>query len=508
MKDGPGTVYLVGAGPGGPDLITVRGARLLARADAVVYDRLAARELLDLAPAGAELYNVGKDGERGHAVDQDAINELLGELARRRRTVVRLKGGDPFLFGRGGEEMAHLLRAGIPCEMVPGITSALAAPAAAGIPVTHRGMATSVTFVTGRETPAKPGSQTDWTALARLGGTIVSLMGVGRLPQIVGALVDGGRSPETPAALVRWGTRPHQQVITGTLADIEGRAREAALRPPAVLVVGEVVRLRSELGWFERRALFGRTILITRPRAQSGPLRDALTELGAEVIAAPLFRIVPAKDREPLVRAASELASYDWVFITSANGVEALFATLGEMGRDARAFGSARIVAVGPATAAALGRHGVRADIVPERFVAEGILESLGGVDLAGRKALVWQATGARDALANGLRRAGAAVDRVEAYGRVEEPIDPDVARRLAGGEIDVVVFASASAARGLCKALGDRAFRDLSQSVVYAAIGPATSDQLRRLGARVGVEAGEHTAEGVVAALADHLSG
>ncbi|MBI5488759.1 MAG: uroporphyrinogen-III C-methyltransferase [Deltaproteobacteria bacterium] len=500
-------MYLVGAGPGDPGLITVRGAELLGRAGAVVHDNLPDRSLLDLAPAPAELHDVGRGDGSGHTIGRERIADLLESLARRHDVVVRLTAGDPFVFGYAGEELLRLRRAGIAWEVVPGVTSAVAAPAAAGIPVTHRRVARSVTFFGDHPDLEQGAGGTDWAALAAVPGTLVSLMGVGRLAEIAAALIAGGRAASPPAAVVRRGATPRQEVVVGTLADIAERAREREIRPPAVLVVGEVVALRERIAWFERRPLFGRAVLITRPRAQAGGLGERLRELGADVVPAPVFRIVPPADEAPLRDAAARLGTFDWVFLTSANGVDALFEKLAQSGRDGRAFGAARLAAIGPGTAAALGRRGVRADLVPRRFVAEGILEAFAGIDLSRSRVLVWRAEGARDVLPVGLRAGGASVEEVDAYRLADEPLDPLVIERIDAGGIDAAIFTSASTVRGLRRALGDERFSRLAARALLAAIGPVTADALRECGAPVGVEAAEHTVGGVVDALVDRLA-
>ncbi|MBI5489143.1 MAG: uroporphyrinogen-III C-methyltransferase [Deltaproteobacteria bacterium] len=509
-----GTVYLVGAGPGDPGLLTVRGAQLLRRADAVVYDLLANKALLQLVPPGAERVFVGKSGEHGHTMEQDQINDLLVSLARRRRTVVRLKGGDPFVFGRGGEEMLHLRDAGIPCQVVSGVTSALSAPACAGIPVTDRTAAKSLTIVTGNEDPGDCAGCVDWAGLAATPGTLVCLMCVKRLGVLTAALIRGGRPARTPAALVRDATTPRQQVVTGTLEDLATRARLAAVRPPAVFVVGEVVRLREKLAWFEARPLFGRTVLVASPRGRAEPLRAALAELGADVLDVGVFRLAPPPDPEAGRRAVASLGSTDWLVLTSTAAVESLWTTLDGVGLDLRALRAVRVAAAGPATAAVVARHGVRPDLVSALRSAASLSEAFAAHELRARRILLWggpETSGApldssQEGPAEALRRLGAAVQTVTAYGLADEPTPAAVLERIDAGEVEALVLISGSTTRGLRRVLGAERFAALAAKAFVASIGPMTSAAARRLGVNVGVEAAEHTMRGVVDALAGSM--
>jgi uroporphyrinogen III methyltransferase/synthase len=483
------TVYLVGAGPGDPGLLTVRGAELLRRADVVVHDRLSAEELLDLAPPQAERIDVGK--APGHArVSQEGINELLVEHGRSGRTVVRLKGGDPTVFARGGEEALALADAGVPFEIVPGITSAIAVPAYAGIPVTQRFSSTSFTVVTGHEDPSVPlEGSVDWEAVARVGGTIVVLMGVGRIRAITQRLIDGGRDPDTPAAAVIWGTRPDQRTVRATL----GTLADQDLQSPATIVVGAVAGL--DLGWFERRPLFGRTIVVTRARAQSSSLLARLRELGAATVELPAIRIdEPADGGAALRRAAADLAGFDWVVVTSPNGARRLLAAC----RDARAFGPAQVAAIGPGTADALREGNVEADLVPERFVAEGLLEVFPDPPAGGGTVLLARAAEARDVLPEGLRERGWSVEVVEAYRTVQGR--PSADELAAAASADVVTFTSSSTVRNFL------AVCDTVPPVV-ACIGPVTAATAREHGLHVDVEADVHTIDGLLDALVAHVA-
>jgi uroporphyrinogen III methyltransferase/synthase len=477
------TVYLVGAGPGAPDLLTLRGAELLRRADVVVHDRLSAAELLDLAPPTAERIDVGK--APGHArLSQEGINELLVHLGRAHETVVRLKGGDPFVFARGAEEAEALHAAGIRFEVVPGITSAIAAPAYAGIPVTWRFSSTSFTVVTGHEDPSvgEEGS-VDWDAVARVGGTIVILMGVARLPAITQRLLAAGLPPETPAAAVTWGTRPGQTTVRATLATLAG----AGVASPATIVIGAVAAAPAELNWFESRPLFGTRVVVTRARAQASELSDRLRELGAEVVEVPVIEIVDPGDSS-LADAVARLSTYDWVVVTSPNGARRLLDAV----PDARAFGAARLAAIGPGTAEALAAGHLVADLVPERFVAEGLLEVF--PDGPGR-ALLARAAEARDVLPDGLRAKGWEVDVVAAYRTVVGTPSPEAVD--AARTADMVTFTSSSTVRNYVDVLGLDAVPP-----VVACIGPITAATARELGLVVTIEATVHTIDGLVEAL------
>ncbi len=477
------TVYLVGAGPGDPDLITVRGAELLARADVVIYDRLSVADLLRQAPPHAELVSVGKT-PGGPTVPQERINELLVEHGRVHATVVRLKGGDPFVFARGGEEAAVLRDAGIDFEVVPGITSAIAAPAAAGIPVTLRYSSTAFTVITGHEDPRKS-SSIDWQAVARLGGTIIILMGVGRWPAISAALQRGGLSPDTPAAAVRWGTRPEQESIRATLATLG----EHRLASPSTIVVGEVAAI--DVGWFEQLPLFGKRVVVTRTRAQSSALAHRLRRLGAEPVEVPTISIIEPDDGGAALEAAvARVAAYDWVVFTSPNGVERFCRRL----RDARALGAVRVAAIGPGTAEALRRFNIVADLVPERHVAEGLLEAF-PPPAPGATVLLARATEARDVLPDGLRDAGWSVDVVPAYRTIAPAPDADDRAAVAGA--DIVTFTSSSTVRNFVAAFGAEACPP-----IVATIGPITTATARELGLAVDIEATDYSIDGLVAAL------
>jgi len=492
-----GTVYLVGAGPGDPGLLTVRAAELLARADVLVYDALASPGIVELATRAERIF-AGKRGGRKNVLSQDEISALLVDLARKHETVVRLKGGDPFVFGRGGEEALELARAGIPFEVVPGVTAGVAAPAYAGIPVTHRGLSTSVTLVTGHEDPTKAETEVDWEFLARGTGTLVFYMSVGRMEENFGRLIAAGRSPDTPAAAVEWGTYPRQRTVMGTMATLPEIARAANIGAPSIVLVGNVVSLRDELAWFDRRPLSGRCIVVTRARAQASEFAATLERLGAEVLQLPVIRIVPPADPAPLREAAARAETFDWIVFTSVNGVEHFFRELAGMGRDARALGAARVCAIGPATAAEAAKHGIRADLVPDEFVAEAAVEALAAAGVDGKRILLPRAEIARAVLPDGLRARGAEVVEVVAYRTVQDGAGADeVRRRLDAGEVDLVTFTASSTVRNFASLVG----ADVGRAKV-ASIGPVTSQTVREMGMAVEVEAAEYTIPGLVEAI------
>jgi uroporphyrinogen III methyltransferase/synthase len=499
-----GVVHLVGAGPGDPELITVRGRRLLERADVVVHDRLGTEALLGLCRPDAVLVDAGKASGRA-ALSQEEIGAELVRHAREGKEVVRLKGGDPFVFGRGGEEAAALRAAGVPFDVVPGVTSAIAAPGAAGIPVTHRGLATAFTVVTGHEDPGKPSEQTDWAALARTPGTLVVLMAMGDLAGIADALAAGGRPGDEPAACVEWATTPRQRSVVATLGTIAERAAAAGLGAPAVVVVGPVVGLSADVA-APGGPLAGRSVVVTRARAQASDLAAALRALGAEVAELPAIRIVPVADGPAIEAACDGLGDYDLVVLTSVNGVDAFFDRLAERGGDVRRLRpDATIMAIGPATATRLRARGVVADIVPERYVAEGILEALAGRELTGRRILVARAREARPELVVGLRARGARVDEVALYDTVAEPAEPSALARAL--EADYLTFTASSTVRSFMGLLGP-AERERARRLRVVSIGPVTSAAAREAGLEIRAEAREHTIPGLVSALVADATG
>jgi uroporphyrinogen III methyltransferase / synthase len=485
-----GRVVLVGAGPGDPGLMTVRALEAIARADVILYDKLIPATALDGARADALLIDVGKVGG-GEQVPQDETHRLLLEHARAGKLVVRVKGGDPFVFGRGGEEAQLCREHGIAFEVVPGVTAGIAGPAYAGVPVTQRGMAAAVAFVTGHEDPAKPDTQIDWPALAAFPGTLVFYMGVRALPRISEQLIAGGRAAAEPVAIVERGTLPDQRVVHGTLADIAARAAHAGVRPPSVTVVGPVAALGEELAWIGVGPLAGTSVVVTRPKAQASGLAARLRDLGARVVDAPAIR------PEPLTFTVPALGGFDLVVLSSPNGVARFFVGLRESGRDARALAGARVAVIGPGTADALRAQGVEPDLVPRKAVGESLAELLADAEV--RRALVVRARGGRDVVRAALEDAGAEVDVLEPYVTVAEPLDERTrARALAA---DWATFTSASSARFFTEAVGG-ADVVRESGLRLASIGPVTSAALRELGLEPALEAAEHTPDGLVAAL------
>jgi uroporphyrinogen III methyltransferase/synthase len=496
----PGIVYLVGAGPGDPGLMTVRSLDLIVAADVIVHDRLIPRAALAAARADAEVLYVGK--EPGQAtVPQEGIEELLIERAREGKIVVRLKGGDPFVFGRGGEEAEALAAAGIPFEVVPGVTAGVAAPAYAGIPVTHREDASAVAFITGHEDPEKGEDALDYEALARFPGTLVFYMGVKALPLIAERLMAAGRDPAEPAAVVARGTLPDQRTVLSTLGGVAEATSEAAIRPPAVTVVGPAAARRERIAWLERRPLHGKRIVITRARPQASELARRLDALGADPIELPAIRIEPRIETDEVRDAVQGLHTYALVCFTSANGVRLLFEAMAAQGRDARALANATVAAIGPGTAAALGEMGVLADVVPERFVAESLVEALGNLDLRGKPALLARAAEARDVLPDALRERGAKLDVISLYDTAIEQPDAEALERAR--EADFVTFTSSSTVRNFIDVAGD----GIPDGAKVVSIGPITSEAAREAGLSVDIEAQRHDIDGLVEALLEHAA-
>ena len=506
-------VYLVGAGPGDPGLLTLRAARCLAEADVVVHDYLVGPRVLEHVRPDAEVIAVGRSHEE--RLDQAAIEAFLIERVRDGKTVVRLKNGDPFLFGRGGEEAQALHRAGVPFEIVPGVSSALAVPAYAGIPLTHRDRASLVTIVTGHQARSPDGGppgppSLPWDALVRQGGTLVFLMGMRQLPAITKALLAHGLPPATPAAVVQWGTTGGQATVTATAATIAERARAACLGPPGVVIIGSVVDLREHVRWFERRPLFGRRVVVTRPRAQAGGLADLLEDQGAEVIPFPTIAIVPAPEPGALARAVGAAADYDWIVFTSANGVRAFFDRFAADGRDLRELASVRLAVIGPETANELRRRLLRPAVEPTDYRAEGLLDALAGEELRGARILLPRAAGARAILPETLRARGARVDEVIAY-RAVAPAGADVGAlraALEARQLDALTFTSSSTVRNFAALVGERELPRLVRDgrPVVACIGPVTAETARECGLPVTVVPPTYTAAALAAALVDHF--
>jgi len=501
-----GKVWLVGAGPGDPELISVRGLELLRAADVVLYDALAHSALRSVCRGDAELRDVGKRFGQPSSVQLE-INAELVALARAGKCVVRLKGGDPLLFARGAEEALALVEAGIPFEIVPAVSSPVGAATYAGIPLTHRELSSSVTFITGSDREGKPWSPDSWKKLATATDTICVLMGMRRIDAIAAAIVDGGRAPTTPVAVIQWGARPEQRVVVGTLADIAQRVREAGLSNPAVIVVGEVVTLRDTLAWYEKKPLFSKRLLVPRPSGQAERTAKAIRARGGDPVVLPLIAIEPPPDVAALERAASSVRDYDCVLFTSENGVERFFAALRRLRQDARAFGNARLGVIGPRTADALRRYGLEPDVVAEEHVGEGLARDIlaGGVP---RRVLLARALVARDALPDALRAAGSAVDVVAAY-ETKPALEAETRLRelVETRSIEAILLSSSSTIEAVVERLGPRA-AELLAGITVASIGPVTTRTAERLGVRVDVAATTYTVDGLLDALERHYVG
>jgi uroporphyrinogen III methyltransferase/synthase len=490
-----GKVYLVGAGPGDPGLLTIKGLECIRKADVIVYDRLVHPAILNHACPGAELIYVGK-ASSAHTMKQDDMNQLLVDKAKEGKIVCRLKGGDPYVFGRGGEEAEALVEAGIEFEEVPGITSAIAAPAYAGIPVTHRDCCSALGVITGHEKGEE--SRIKWDKISAGLDTLVFLMGVENLPSIVANLVANGRDPSTPVALVRWGTRPEQETLVGTLADIVEKVQSTGFKSPAVTVVGEVVGLREKLRWFDNRPLFGKRVLVTRSRDQASELSQLLREQGAEPIEFPVIKITPPECSRELDVALDRIDQYDWLLFTSANAVRAVMARLNELGRDVRSLKGPKIGAIGPATAETISCTGVRVDFTPSRFVAEAVVEEF-PEDPSGKRILIPRAQDAREVLPEKLTELGADVDAVTVYRtEIDESCAAPVREMLRNGEIDIITFTSSSTVKNFVKLIGV----SVPAGVQIACIGPITAQTAEDLGLRPDIVAEEYTIEGLVRSM------
>lgn len=500
-----GTVYLVGAGPGDPGLITVKGRECLQRADVVIYDYLAEAVLTKMVPSGAETIYVGK--KRGkHHLPQDKINALLVERALAGQTVVRLKGGDPFIFGRGGEEAHELFRAGIPFEVVPGISAGFAAATYAGIPLTHREYTTSLALVTGHEKPDRKVSSLQWDKLATGVGTLIFYMGLTNLELIVEQLMVHGRAPETPIAIVRWATTPQQQVLTATLADVVQKAAEAQIEPPAVIIVGEVISMRPELRWYDNRPLFGKRFLLTRSQDQAGRFTELLATEGADAISHPTIELAPPETWQPIDDALDHLQRYDFLILTSTNAVDFLFDRLAAIGGDMRALAGCALVAVGSRTAAALRERGLSPDLMPEDFRAEGVVALLKAQEVAGSRILYPRAERARPLIPHELGAAGATVDAPVLY-RTMTPVGvrEELCQTLGEGQLDGLTFTASSTVDNYCELVGADAV-DRTGDLPIFSIGPLTSATLRKHGLRVAAEAEESTIEGMIQAMKSYF--
>lgn len=494
------TVYLTGAGPGDPGLITVRGLEAIQKADCIIYDQLAAPALLKYARKDCELIYAGKSAGN-HALPQDKINRLLAQKAGVHETVVRLKGGDPFIFGRGGEEALYLKSRGVNFEIIPGVSSAIAVPAYAGIPLTMRGVTSTVGFITGHEAPGKKRSDLDWRALSKALGTMVFLMGVKNLPLIAKKLIACGKSANTPAAVIANGATAKQRRVSGTLGNIAKLVKQAGLAPPAIIVVGKVAGLGGRLGWFEKKPLFGKRIVVTRAREQASALSERLSGLGAEVIEAPAIKF-RSLNADKKVKKAFSAEKYDWVFFTSQNGVSEFSAILDRLGRDLRILKEAKICAIGGETAKALNALGLKADHVPARFVSESVVMDFTTPGCKGKKALLLRAAAARDVLPEGLARAGLAVRTIDLYDTLPQLESRKTLKAVFLRRVDVVTFASSSTVKNFTRLLG-KDYRRLLTGVKLASIGPVTSAALREAGLEPDAEAEVYTIKGLTEAVA-----
>jgi uroporphyrinogen III methyltransferase/synthase len=501
-----GKVYLIGAGPGDPGLITVKGLECVKKADVIIYDYLANERLLEHRRPDAELIYVGKQGGR-HTLPQDEINSLIVKRAKEGKIVARLKGGDPFIFGRGGEEAEELADDGIPFEIVPGVTAATAVPTYAGIPLTHRDHTASVAFVTGHEDPTKEESKVHWDRIATGIGTLVFFMGMKNLQNIVDNLVSHGRSAETPVALIQWGTRTDQRVVTGTLKDIVPKVKEAKLGPPAIIVVGEVVRLREKLNWYESKPLFGKRVIVTRSRDQASVFAEMLIDRGATTIEFPTIDVVPPASWDELDSAITAIENYNWIIFTSANAVKFFMERLRSLGKDLRMLKGVNICTVGPKTAEALEAFGLRADLIPAEFKAEGVLAALGGVNVKGLKFLIPRAKVAREIIPDSLRELGADVTVATAYENVKPMADMDRVKKLFEEKrISVVTFTSSSTVHNFVEILGQKEYKALINGVTVACIGPVTARTAEEYGMKIDIMPKEYTIPAFVDAMVEYF--
>lgn len=496
-----GYVYLVGAGPGDPKLITVKGAECIAKADVLIYDRLASRRLLTLARPDCELIYVGKSPDR-HTLRQEEINALLVQKGLEGKIVTRLKGGDPFVFGRGGEEAEDLLQAGIPFDIVPGVTSAISVPAYAGIPVTHRDLTSSFAVITGHEDPTKNSSALAWEHLATAHGTLIFLMGMENLSLIATKLMENGRSPSTPVGIIQWGTRPEQRVLVGELQNIAQLVKEEGFTNPSIIIVGEVVQLREKLQWFEKRPLFGQRIIVTRARYQASALSQGIEDLGGEPWEFPAIEIVPPRDLQPLIQAIKNLKRFEWLIFTSVNGVEEFFKVLMEQGRDVRDLAGMDVVAIGPATRDALEKRCLKVSFVPEEYRAEKIIEGLASRVLPGQSVLLARAEEARDILPESLKALGADVWDVPTYRTVLGNANKEeLLKLLEEKAVAAVTFTSSSTVRNFLQLIDGR--QSLLEGVKLYSIGPITSKTAQEFGLDIYREAKQYTIKGLLEALA-----
>lgn len=503
-----GIVYLIGAGPGDPGLITVKGKALIERADVVVYDYLANPKLLEYARQDAEIIYVGKMGGK-HTMSQDEINALLVDRCKKGKTIARLKGGDPFIFGRGGEEAEDIVRAGLKYEVVPGVTAASAASAYAGIPLTHRSYTSSVSFITGHEDPTKDESSLNWEKIGSGAGTLVFFMGIKNLPNIAANLMKNGKPKETPVAVIRWGSTPEQKTVVGTLETIVEKIKKEGIKPPALTIVGDVVKLKPVLDWYETKPLFGRKIVVTRAREQASGFAERLADLGADVIEFPTIETIRPDSWDNLDRALSNLPQFNWIIFTSINGVKFFVNRLKETGGDIRDLKGIKICAIGPKTAEAVENLGVRVDFTPEEYRAESIIEGLGAKNLKGKKILIPRAKVAREVLPDELKKLGAQVTIAETYVTIKPEAKKEATQKLfEEGRVDAVTFTSSSTVKNFVDMWGEDETKKLMNGVAVASIGPITSDTAKKYGLNPVIEPAEYTTAKLAKALEDYFSG
>ncbi len=503
-----GKVYLVGAGPGDPGLITVKGLNILKRAEVLVYDHLASKRLLKFVPDSTELIYAGKKGNVHHAFTQVEINQMLVDRAKSGKRVVRLKGGDPFIFGRGGEEIEELVAAGVAFEVVPGVTSATAAATYAGIPITHRNYTSSVAFITGHEDPTKKDSRVAWDKISTGIGTLVFYMGIKNLPFIAENLIKHGRDPKSKVAVIRWASTPEQHTVVGTLDNIADKVKEAGIKPPALIVVGEVVGLRDKINWFEKKPLFGKSILVTRTRAQASELVMLLEDNGADCLEGSTIALIDPDNWTELDSALASIASYDWLLFTSINAIDFFFKRLRQKGLDARDLNGPKIGVVGSVTADILRDHGIRADLLPEEFTGEGLADALLDKGVKGQKILLPRALKAHEILPEKLREGGAQVDIAPVYQNVQPDDYAMVREALEGKQIDMVTFTSSSTVRNFLEMLDikdDEEFKRLLGDVKIAVIGPITAKTALAKGLKIDVQPATYTIPAMVDAIVDY---
>ena len=498
-----GYVYLVGAGPGDIGLITVKGLECIKKADVIVYDRLANPRLLSYAKPDAKFIYVGKTPDH-HTLKQEEINQVLVDEALKNQVVTRLKGGDPYVFGRGGEEGETLRENAVPFEVVPGITSAIAVPSYAGIPVTHRHLTSTFTVITGHEDPLKATSQINWDRLAKDPGTLIFLMGVGHLEQIVQQLTTNGKSANTPIALIRWGTRPEQQVVVGTLATIVDDVKKAGLTSPAIIIVGDVVTMRDTLSWFEDKPLFGQRILVTRAREQASAFSEMIEAAGGEALEAPTIMIDSQEDTPELSEAVKAAGNYDWIIFTSVNGVHGFFNAMTKNKQDIRSLGNAKICAIGPKTKEALENKGLLVEAMPEKFVAESVIECLKPLLNAGERILLPRSDLARTVLVDVLKEMGMEVDEVIAYKTKKvDRFNEEIIEKIKDKSMHIITFTSSSTVKNFMEIVEDRSLLD---GVLLASIGPITTQTLKEFGCTPDIEAKEYTIKGLYDAIVSYV--